>query len=165
MWECSALLHNIVLQDNIHDRWKWLLDPVHGYSVCGTYHFLTASEEPMDRSLIDDVWHKQVQSTVSLFVWRLLRNILPTKDNLVRRRVLQPTDNMCVEGCGYSETVDHLFLGCGIFGDIWLLVWQWLGIYYVSSGVLRDHFVQFTRKAGMPRFSHSFLKVIWLACV
>jgi len=39
--ECSVLLDNVVLQDVITDRWKWLLDPVNGYSVKGTYHFLT----------------------------------------------------------------------------------------------------------------------------
>ena len=36
--ECSVLLFNVVLQDVIIDRWKWLLDPVNGYSVKGTYH-------------------------------------------------------------------------------------------------------------------------------
>jgi len=34
--ECTLLLHNIVLQENIQDIWKWLLDPVQGYSVRGT---------------------------------------------------------------------------------------------------------------------------------
>jgi len=148
--------------DHVHDKWRWLLDPIHGYSVRGAYHLLTTSTEPMGRSTINDVWHKQIPSKVSLFAWRLLRNGHPIKDSLVRRRVLQPNDNLCVGRCGDAETMDHLFLGCGIFGSIWFLVWQWLGISSVSFGVLRDHFVQFPHMAGMPRFSHSFLKVIWL---
>jgi len=28
-----------------------------------------------------------------------------------------------------------------------------------------DDFFQFTRLAGLPRHSHSYLKVIWLACI
>ncbi|KEH33269.1 hypothetical protein MTR_3g434770 [Medicago truncatula] len=39
--ECASLLHNVVLQDNTVDRWRWLLDPLHGYSVKGTYAYLT----------------------------------------------------------------------------------------------------------------------------
>lgn len=57
--ECPAILHNIVLQDNILDKWRWLLDPIHGYSVKGTYHLLTSVEAPTDRGLYVDVWHKR----------------------------------------------------------------------------------------------------------
>jgi len=81
--------------------------------------------------------------------------------NLVGRWVLQSNDNMCVGGCGYSETTDHLFFGCDIFGSIWYLVRQWLGISSVYSCAIRDHYAQFIHLAGMPRFSHSFLNVIW----
>jgi hypothetical protein len=41
--ECVTLLNNIVLQENIQDQWRWLLDPIHGYTVKGTYCFLTNS--------------------------------------------------------------------------------------------------------------------------
>jgi len=61
---------------------------MHGYSVREAYQFITTPDEPVDRGLIDDVWHKQVPLKVSVFVWRLFRNRLPTKDNLVRQRVL-----------------------------------------------------------------------------
>ena len=31
--ECAALLSNIVVQDTVHDSWRWMLDPAQGYSV------------------------------------------------------------------------------------------------------------------------------------
>ena len=71
---CSVLLDNVDLQDIITDRWIWLLDPVNGYSVKGTYHFLTSVDEPLARGMFDDVWHKYVPLKVSLFSWRLLCN-------------------------------------------------------------------------------------------
>ena len=43
MRECVVLLNNIVLQDNVHDSWRWLLDPAHGYSVKATYRYITAT--------------------------------------------------------------------------------------------------------------------------
>jgi len=30
---CCFLFHNVVLQDGVNDCWKWLLDPIKGFSV------------------------------------------------------------------------------------------------------------------------------------
>nr|ABN08531.1 hypothetical protein MtrDRAFT_AC157488g19v2 [Medicago truncatula] len=60
--KCSVLLHNTVLQKNVHDAWHWLLDPIQGYSVKGAYRFLTTSDDRLDRTLVDDVvevWKRQ----------------------------------------------------------------------------------------------------------
>jgi len=86
--ECSALLYNIVLQDNVHDSWRWQLDPIRGYSVKESYRYITNSDVMTNRTIVDDVWLKQIPSKVSLLVWRLLQNRLPTKDNLFRRGVI-----------------------------------------------------------------------------
>jgi len=109
--ECSVLLLNIVLQDIVEDTRRWLLDPIHGYLVRGAYRFLTTSGELADRSSVLDIWHRYIPSKVSVFLWRLLRNRLPTKDNLVRRNVLSHTEAVCVSGCGSRETTTHLFFG------------------------------------------------------
>lgn len=90
------MLHDIILQDHLLDRWRWLLDPVNGYSVKGTYIVLTTAAEPTTRGLVEDVLLKNALLKVSIFAWRLLRNRLPTKDNLQRRRVLQNDDIGCV---------------------------------------------------------------------
>ena len=52
--ECYVLLSNIVLQDTVDDTWRWLLDPIHGYSVGGTYCFLATSGESVDRSQVSN---------------------------------------------------------------------------------------------------------------
>ena len=140
--ECSEVLHNIVLQVDVTDSWRWLLDPVHGYSVRESYRFLTTSCEQVDRSLVDDVWHRNIPEKVSLFVWRLLRNRLPSKDNLLRRNILHVNDLACVTGCGASETAKHLFLDCDLSYSMWLLIWNWIGISVVTPCQIRDHFIQ-----------------------
>jgi hypothetical protein len=111
--ECSVLLSNIFLQENVNDKWRWLIDSIHGYTVKGSYRFLTTPTKPLARNLVDDVWHKHIPSKVSLFVWRLMRNRILTKDNLACRCVLPSNDTNCVAGCGNQEMADHLFLGCG----------------------------------------------------
>jgi len=165
MRECITLLDNVVLQVNIQDHWRWLLDPVHGYFVCGTYRYLTTFEEQVVDGAFIDVWHKLVPTKVSLFAWRLLQDRIPTRANLVRRQVLQPNDNLCVGGCGLIETMDHLFIGCESFGSVWFLLCHWLGFSFVPPGSVKDHYSQFIHLAGLPRSTHMYLKVIWLACV
>ena len=66
--ECSVLLSNVVLQENIQDHWRWVLDPIHGYSVSGTYRYLSSAAEPMATSAFNDVWDKFVPVKVSIFV-------------------------------------------------------------------------------------------------
>jgi len=163
--ECVGLLNNFVLEDNIQDHWRWLLDPVHGYTVKGTYRFLTIIDDRVADIAGIDVWHNLVPSKVSLFAWLLLQDRIPTKANLVHRHVIRPPDNLCVGGCGFTETMDHLFIACDFFGSTWYLICLWLGVSCAFSGSVKDHFSQFTHLAGLPRQSHLYLKIIWLACV
>jgi hypothetical protein len=163
--DCVNLLNNVILHENLQDHWRWLLDPVHGYSVSGTYRFLTSLEDQVVVATDTDVWHKLVPTKVFLFAWRLLKDRIPTRSNLARRHVLQSNDTLCVGGCGFIETTKHLVLGCQLFGKVWYLLCRWLGISYVLPGSVADHFYQFTHLAGMSRASYSYLKVIWLACV
>jgi len=93
--ECSLLLHNFFLQDTVHDTWRRVLDPISGYTVRGVYRYFTTTIDSADRSIVDDVWYKYISSKVSLLVWRLLRNRIPTRDNLVLRGVLSSSDASC----------------------------------------------------------------------
>jgi hypothetical protein len=119
----------------------------------------------VDRSNVDDVWHKHIPSKVSLLVWRLLRNHIPTKDNLEHRGVLSSANTSCVFGCGSSESVEHLFLHCTLAGNLWDLVCNWLGISFVHAGELRQHCIQFTKMVGLLLFTQLYFRIIWFATV
>jgi len=119
----------------------------------------------VDRSHVDDVWHKHIPSKVSLLVWRLLRNCIPTKDNLAIRGALPTTDTSCALGCGSTESPVHLFIHCSFSGELWALVWNWLGILVVHAGELLHHFILFTMMAGMPISSRLYFRIIWFATV
>jgi hypothetical protein len=95
----------------------------------------------------------------------LIRNIFPTRDNLLRWGDINIDASTCAAWCGASETTLHLFLNCDIFSGLWTEVRLWIGIYAVSLGDLRHHFHQFTKMAGMPRCCHLFLTIIWVAAV
>jgi len=83
--ELILLLGIVSLQVNREDRWLWTLETSHAFSVRSLYNFLTLqppAEQPDDAS---SIWHKDVPLKVVLFAWCLIRDRLPTKDNLLRR--------------------------------------------------------------------------------
>ena len=104
------------------------------------YNYITNTSEIADMSQVDDVWCKHIPSKVSLMVWRLLHNRLPTKQNLVQRGVLLPTYGTCVAGCDDIESATHLILHCNTFSVLWTLVRSWIGIFSIPSDELRHHF-------------------------
>jgi hypothetical protein len=125
--DCRSLLLDVTLFDNVSDRWIWLPDPTGGYSVRGAYQLLITQGVSVVDSAEDLIWHNQVPLKVSVFAWRLLRDRLPTKSNLVNRGVVYPEASLCVSGCGIAETAQHLFLTCSDFASLWHLVRDWIG--------------------------------------
>ncbi|KAK2382490.1 hypothetical protein QL285_070021 [Trifolium repens] len=81
--ECQILLLTVTVHVVLPDRWQWRLDPVSGYSVCDAYQILTSQDTVTIGAADYLLWHKQVPLKVSIFAWRLLRDRLPTKANLV----------------------------------------------------------------------------------
>ncbi|MCI24067.1 70 kDa peptidyl-prolyl isomerase, partial [Trifolium medium] len=163
--ECQALLLTISLKEHISNRWQWLPDPDHGYSIRGVYQLLTSQ----DMVTLDDghdlIWHRQVPLKVSILAWRLLRDRLPTKTNLVTRGIISADARYCVSGCSDAESTHHLFLTCSFFVSLWSMVRAWIGSMAVDANSLPDHFVQFTQSVGGQRARRSFMQLIWLACV
>ena len=56
------------------------------------------------------VWLIPIPHKVRHFTWRACRNILPTKENLMHRKVLQ--EDWCEECKAESKTTGHLFWIC-----------------------------------------------------
>ncbi|KEH26083.1 hypothetical protein MTR_6g044010 [Medicago truncatula] len=141
-----ALLCHIILMDHVLDRWRWILDPINGYSIKGTYQYLSLPDTTLGCDLYDEA--------------------LPTIDNHLRRRVLHHDNTICIGGCDCQETTLHLLFRCDIYGNLWHRIFQWLGISFISPDLVHDHLHQFGHMvAGLPRFKHSFLKVISHASV
>jgi len=149
--ECHLLLNTFVVQIDVSDRWQWLPDIMGGYTVRDAYQILTYQATPLIDVTGELVWHKQVSLKVSILAWRLLRDRLSTKINLLRRGILQPAAIRCVAGCGFDESATHLFLNCEIFGSLWQHIRNWIGISGVDPLTLHDHFFQFTNSIGMSR--------------
>ncbi|XP_045802267.1 uncharacterized protein LOC123895832 [Trifolium pratense] len=163
--ECQAFLLTISLQDHVSDRWQWRTDLDDGYTVRGAYQLLTSQDDVTLDAASGLIWHRQVPLKVSICAWRLLRDRLPTKANLVTRGILSTEAHLCVFGCREVESAQHLFLYCSSLGSLWSLVSSWIGSSSVTAQTLPEHFVQFTDSAGGSRDRRSFMQLVWLVCV
>jgi len=70
---------------------------------------------------------------VKSFVWRVCRNIIPTKANLCHRGVI--IENVC-EACGTgAKTNGHLFWECDKAWEVWLhsrISFETQGVHYLE---------------------------------
>ncbi|XP_045831356.1 uncharacterized protein LOC123922701 [Trifolium pratense] len=107
--ECCAILDNILLHVNVPDKWIWQLVSDSSYSVNGVYHIFTHTAVLDTQVATQEViWNKIVPLKESLYALRLLKNKLPSKDNLLRRGMNQLDYVLCVGDCGVAETSYHL---------------------------------------------------------
>ena len=123
---------------------------------------LTVQDHPLLHKNLELIWHKKVPLKVSIFAWRLLRDRLPTRQNLAHRGILPLEARLCLAGCGQVEDVNHLFLSCPSYGALWSLVRDWLGVAGVEDQVVSDHVQQFIHYAGVSKSRRSFFHLIWL---
>ncbi|KAK7290360.1 hypothetical protein RIF29_04719 [Crotalaria pallida] len=89
------------------------------------------------------LWSLKIPEKVKIFWWRALRGILPTKDNLIRKKLSTPSScNWCDEGEFYQQRIIlfersmHCFFHCDFAKEVWsnLNLWDSVSsdIFYSS---------------------------------
>ena len=102
------------------DKLIWAETPNGNFSVKSAYgvaiwlseHAVqgVSSDQSQQRWFWRKIWDLPLPHKVCHFTWQACRDILPTKVNLMRRKVVN--DQLCVE-CGLEdETTGHLFWTC-----------------------------------------------------
>ena len=168
--ECVNLLYVVALQVDVEDRWSWRFHLSSRYTLSSAYQLLTQAldDDAVDKgynALHHILWIKDVLLKVSMFAWLLFHNRLPTKDNLMRRRVLSINDQLCTGECECTEDRDHLFVTCVFYCNIWHLICGWLGICLVSPHKILSHLHHFCGLRGFSKNICLTFKMIWLADV
>jgi len=121
---------------------------------------LTTDDSNIVDAVSDLIWHRHVPLKVFILVWRLLRNRLPTKVNLEARGILAPDAKLCVSGCGEVKIAQHLFVSSPIFGDLWLHVRDWIGVFWADPYDIASHFSQFTYLSGVAVTRRSSMQLL-----
>ncbi|KAF7821986.1 putative ribonuclease H-like domain, reverse transcriptase zinc-binding domain-containing protein [Senna tora] len=104
------------------DRWMWTLTTNGAFSVKSAYHALHAKNHPTpSMTQLDRVWRKiwklDVLPSRRVFLWRAVREILPTCNVLANRGM--NVDTKCVLCNCDDESCIHALIGCDSLGDFW----------------------------------------------
>lgn len=76
-----------------------------------------SSSSPPSNKVWGRIWKLRIPNKIKVFAWRVGLNILPTWDNLYRRKIMD--DNTCELCRSDSESGIHALWECDIARDIW----------------------------------------------
>lgn len=141
------------------------LHDFNNYNISSSYNYMLSSVNILAVDHTYAIGNNEVSLKVSLFAWCLLRNWLPTTDNLIRRHVLQPNAQFCAGDYGIMEDINHLFISCDLFEIFWHGISNWLRFLKVHLEHVEDHFLQFENLGRFPKNIHATFQLIWLSCV
>ena len=132
----TTLLDPIILTEG-RDEWVWLLDPNNGFTVKKTCIHLDNASLP--DAYISTRWCRFIPKKVNIFVWRALRDRLPTRWNLSNKGV-EIESILCPTCSSSPETIQHSLWTCSLATCVWLKVFSWLDLLYPTPSSLQDVF-------------------------
>ncbi|GAU38148.1 hypothetical protein TSUD_395930 [Trifolium subterraneum] len=156
------------------DRWLWLGDGVQGYTANSAYSLVvnklvTPSVcDPINDLVFKILWKCGAPSKVSAFSWQLMLDRLQTKDNLMKRRIIQAHHGNCVFCNLAQESASHLFLHCDRVAKVWYDLMRWLGLTVIlphnivsSLAILVTCANNKKERAGLCLIWNAYMWVIW----
>jgi hypothetical protein len=119
------------------DRWLWMGDDLYGFSANSAYLSLVIESNPflvcdlVMKFVLNYLWKCGAPSKVSAFSWQLLLDRIQTKDNLVKRCIIDAQQGQCDRCMLGPETALQLFLHCDYAARIWYEMVTWLGFIII----------------------------------
>ena len=135
-------IEELRIQPNQQDRWIWKGYMSGLYSMGSGYHWLNevVADENDDRAFTI-IWNMKIPSKVAHFVWRLVRDRLPTRANLRRRNVLLD-EYYCLFCSSQEEDASHTFFSCKRIMPLWWESLAWTETVIVFPSSPKEHFLQ-----------------------
>jgi len=115
----------------MEDPWVWKLHSSRCYNIKSLYINLITMEDNSNSINNQILCLKAGLLKINSFVWQLVFNLVPTKENLVRRHILDQNTRHFSAGCGQLEDKDHLFV-------LWFL-WPNLASGFRMARLLNDN--------------------------
>ncbi|XP_028220243.1 uncharacterized protein LOC114401863 [Glycine soja] len=140
----------IPIERHSKDSMVWLAEPHGHYTTKSAYKFYTKpSTSNSDGKIYSIIWKLKIPPRVAVFCWRLLKNRLPTKDNLLRRNITIQDQNCPL--CGNAqEDVGHLLFNCNLTKGLWWESMRWIRVVGPLPSHPKCHFTQFCEGFGNP---------------
>jgi hypothetical protein len=166
--ELNVLLGSVVLSTKEDGR-GWRPEQGGDFKVKYTYDLVT--NLITERNLIHQdhelgfkvMWKCMAPSKVSGFVWMVLHDRVPTRENLFRRQIIEANgDRRCVFYGDSTETAPHLFIYCTFILQVRERVLTWLGLSFMLPHNILSLLSYVATTSGSKRVRQS-LVTIWCA--
>ncbi|KAJ9553155.1 hypothetical protein OSB04_017200 [Centaurea solstitialis] len=102
-------LNTVMRRKEDGSGWEWVTEPSKKFTVCSLRRLIDGINLPISNHETDRCcW---IPAKVNIHIWRILMNILATKDNLSKRGVSLSSDEcpLCLTA---TESMDHLLVSC-----------------------------------------------------
>jgi hypothetical protein len=113
---CNRLI--LVQLNDEPDRFAWKLTKSGIFTVKSMYEDLMNYHEHLPTKYL---WKLKVPLKIKIFMWFLRRNVLLTRDNLIKRQ-WKGSKKCCF--CDAEESIEHLFLSCPLSKIVWRIVFS-----------------------------------------
>jgi hypothetical protein len=176
VWELNLLNEMLVIINSAvltgeSDRWGWRLEKDEDFTVKSTYELVSnmllpsgdiASEK---KQAFKAIWNCPVPSKAAGCAWLVIQNRVPTRENLLRRRVIQDNREQGCVLCGDNvESVQHLFLYCNFTLKVWECITKWLGMEFVLPHNILSLLNFMTAYPGSKQLRKG-MALIWVAVI
>ena len=107
------------------NRWIWNWDNKGLFTCKNLSSIIHRNLTSQARASVNSsLWSRLIPGKVNIFLWRLVNNALPTKDNLVKRGV--PVPSVLYEFCiSNVENTNYWFFECNKVGLTWRKICAW----------------------------------------
>lgn len=144
------LLDGIRLNRENNDVWRWRHAGNGMYSTSLAYKRLqseingAAGNSHDHDKAFKKLWSSFAPRRVPTIVWKMMRQRLPTKDNLRRRGVHFEDEEMYCVLCDdqKEESTPHILFECKAASKIWVGIHNWLKVPMVMHNNPRENFLQ-----------------------
>lgn len=120
MKELEEILEEIHIWHNVQDSIKWWPEQDGSFSVKSCYDRCRISFQlnnvlqEDELQMLKSIWKARTPSKIQVFGWRIIMNKLPSKDQLVKRGVIQNGNRECLLCSSEEKICLHLFFSAGI---------------------------------------------------
>ncbi|KAH1203691.1 Kinesin-like protein KIN-12E [Glycine max] len=131
------------IQKNVKDTMVWKVESTGVYSTSSAYRLmLNINASASTVRIFKLIWNMNIPPRAAIFTWRLLKDRLPTKGNLLRRNVI--TQDADCPLCGQvQEEAGHLFFNCQRTLPLWWESMSWLQVLGPLPLAPASHITQF----------------------
>jgi len=153
---------SIPIQSHLKDTMLWKADPSGVYSTKSAYRIMmTCNRSVSDGRTFHIIWKLKIPPRAAVFSWRLIKDRLPTRANLLRRNVfIQEAE--CPLCGNEQEEAGHLFFNCKLTIGLWWESMRWTQVVGPLLASPASHFVQYCDGFGAAR-KHSRWCGLWIA--